>query len=118
MQEIDESRIADEIVRLERQWRSLLRERDGAIRLRASWSLDSDELRWHVPLRDVLEPDIDIEVLPSLLVVRAPSSSRRDILFMGLLPVPHGYDAVHARIRAERGYLEIVICRSAEEARR
>ncbi|MFH1144296.1 MAG: hypothetical protein V1774_07110 [Candidatus Eisenbacteria bacterium] len=107
--EID--RIEAEIRRIEHQWRSLWRAERGAHQLPARWTFSRRALRWHVVLEDVLEPDVDIEVLPHVLIVRARAEGRGDRLFMGLLPVPADFDAVRPRIRLERDTLLIVVRR-------
>jgi len=118
MRERIEEWIESEIARIERRWRPLVRELGGAQPLAASWTFRRRTLRWHVALDDVLEPDVDIEVLPSVLVVRARAQSRGEVLLVGLLPVPEGFDAVGARIRTERGCLEVVVLRRGTGGRR
>jgi len=108
-EEID--RIAVEIDRLEHQWNSLLRERHGSRRLPARWTFSRRALRWHVVLEDVLEPDIDVELLPDVLVVRARPQGHENLLLMGLLPIPPEFEAERARIRVARDYLEVVVLR-------
>jgi len=55
-------------------------------------------------LRDAIEPDVDVEVLDSVLMVRATIANE---LRHALLPIPAAFDAAHARIRFEGGVLEV-----------
>lgn len=65
---LDETTLRSEVDRVLRRYRHLLEE---ARRAPCSWVLEERTLRWHVVVGDALEPDIDVEQLPDILIVRA-----------------------------------------------
>ena len=105
------ARVEAEIERLRRRYASFLREIPGTRALDVHWTASSRALRWHVVLEeDVLEPDIDVEVLPEALVVRAWIETPEETL-LGVLPVPAEFDARHPDVRYEVDHLEILLVR-------
>ena len=100
-----------EIERLRRRYASFLREIPGTRALDAHWTASFRALRWHVVLEgEVLEPDIDVEILPEALVVRARVDTPEEML-LGVLPVPPEFDARHPEVRYEVDHLEILLVR-------
>jgi hypothetical protein len=99
--------IREEIERLRRRWGSLYREREESRTLPAHWALHGSSLHWHVVLEDVLEPDIDVEILPEALVVRARPEADPCLLLVCVLPVPGGFDFRRPRIDCTASYLDI-----------
>lgn len=69
-----------------------------------TWEADSTSLCWHVVLHEVLEPDIDIERLEEVLIVRARSDAG---LCEVLLPVPAGYRRAAPRCVYRADVLEV-----------
>ncbi|MCK4412811.1 MAG: hypothetical protein KAY32_04640 [Candidatus Eisenbacteria sp.] len=108
---IDLTRIAEEIERLERRWASLYREVPSAERAEVRWTASGRTLRWHVCLEDVVEPDIDVEILPRVLVIRARRDTHPESLLLALLPVPSDFDVEQPRLYWEFGYLEVRLSR-------
>jgi hypothetical protein len=104
------ARVEAEIEQLQRRYASYLREIPGTRALEAHWTASSRTLRWHVVLEDVLEPDIDVEILPEALVVRACVETPEETL-LGVLPVPPEFDARHPDVRYEIDHLEILLVR-------
>ena len=82
---LDEDELRSEVERLLRCHGHLVAE---ATRAPVSWVLEERTLRWHVVVGDALEPDIDIEELPELLIVRARVG--REIRH-ALVPVPRPF---------------------------
>jgi HSP20 family molecular chaperone IbpA len=64
-----------------------------------------------VPLEDVVESDIDVEITSEVLVVRASRTWPEPAVLVGILPVPHGFDPDRAVIRFTDGTLEVRIRR-------
>lgn len=114
----DQERITEEIRRLLRRFAPLLREQRNAEEAPANWTYGGAVLRWHVVLETVIEPDIDIEFLPGLLIVRARSQQDDRPVLHALLPVPSGFAADERRIRCEEGYLEVSLYRTRKRDRR
>jgi hypothetical protein len=77
----------------------------------AAWTATRSRLRWQVEIEDVLEPDLDIEILREVLVVRALCGTKSQSLAVALLPVPEVFDASRPVIRVRGGLLEIRLCR-------
>jgi hypothetical protein len=106
-----ETLLEGEIARLRRRFAPLLRELSTAVEAPARWTYGEAVLRWHVVLESVLEPDVDIEFLPGLLLVRAKPQPGDRPLLQALLPIPSGFVVDEAHIRAEPGYLEVCLRR-------
>ena len=104
--------LKETIERLRRRHAAILREFEGAREPTAEWTFAGGSLRWHVALEQVLEPDIDVEIASELVIVRARSEAEKDCLLVVVLPVPVDFDVRHARIRFDRGYLEIQVARA------
>ncbi|MHC4137796.1 MAG: hypothetical protein ACYTDU_08445 [Planctomycetota bacterium] len=68
------------------------------------WELAERTLCWHVVLRGVVEPDIDVEVRGDALVVRAAFG---DAFLQAVLPVPRPYDTRRATVRFQASVLEV-----------
>jgi hypothetical protein len=99
-----------EIERLRRRYALVLRELPAMRELHARWAFAREALCWIVPLEEedeILEPDIDVEITPDLLVVRARPQSNEHLTLISLLPVPPGFDIEHPSIRYEDGVLEV-----------
>ena len=102
-------RIHEEMERLRRRYAPVIRTLPDSRELPAHWTLGDQWLRWHVVLEDVLEPDIDIEIEPHCLILRAQHFGT---ILVSVLPVPEGFDANGSRIRCETGYLEVRVRRT------
>jgi hypothetical protein len=103
--------IEREIERLRRRYAALSRERPDEREVVSRWAAEAAGLCWFVPLEDVVESDIDVEILSEVLVVRAERSWPEPAVLVGILPVPHGFDAEHAIIRFHEETLEVRIRR-------
>lgn len=68
------------------------------------WELAERTLCWHVVLRGVVEPDIDVEMRGDALVVRAAFG---DSFLQAVLPVPRPYDPRQATVRFRASVLEV-----------
>jgi hypothetical protein len=103
--------IGREIARLRRRYAALMRETPDAQEVIARWAAEAAGLRWFVPLEDVVEADIDVEIAREVLIVRANRTWPEPADLVGILPVPHGFDPEHAVIRFAEETLEIRIRR-------
>jgi hypothetical protein len=74
------------------------------------WELAERTLCWHVVLRDVVEPDIDVEVRGDALVVRAALG---DTFLQAVLAVPRPFDTRCATVRFHASVLEVRVGREA-----
>ena len=94
--------IAAEIERVRRRYLSLL---ESAHEAPCTWELHGDVICWYVVLRDALEPDIDLELLEDVIIVRAAEDD--EAMRQCVLPIPpsHCPDARSFRLRA--GTLEV-----------
>lgn len=100
-----------EIEQLRRELAGLLREPEVERELPAHWVVHEQQLDWHVFIaEEILEPDIDVEILPGGLVVRA-RLPRQERLLVGVLPVPSGYDVQHPLVRYQIGSLHVRVLR-------
>lgn len=104
-------KIEREIMRLRRRHAAVLREARDVREVVVRWAAEAAGLCWFVPLEDVVEPDIDVEITREVLVVRANRSWPEPAVLVGVLPVPNGYDAEHPVIRFSEETLEIRIRR-------
>ena len=106
---VDEwERLRQEIRRLEQEHTAARREVEPSRSAPAQWIFAEGTLCWFVVLEDVLEPDIDVEVRPEILVVRGRASSDDELVSI-VLPVPRGFDPGRARFRFRSSTLEIRI---------
>jgi hypothetical protein len=103
--------IEREIARLRRRHAALTRESPDALEVVARWAAEVNGLCWFVPLEDVVESDVDVEITSEVLVVRASRTWPEPAVLVGVLPVPQGYDAEHAVIRFTEETLEVRIRR-------
>ena len=103
--------LAREIERLRRLHLAALEEAAAVLEAPCAWEMAEEVLCWHVVLRDVLEPDLDIEVLEDALVVRAAVEGSMGMLRRAVLPVPRPFDPRRPAIRFEAGVLEVRILR-------
>lgn len=103
--------IEREIARLRRRYAALMRERPDAREVVSRWAAEVAGLCWFVPLEDVVESDIDVEITSEVLIVRANKTWPESAVLMGILPVPRGFDAEHAVIRFIEETLEVRIRR-------
>jgi hypothetical protein len=113
---IDE--IEREITRLRRRYAAFMRERPDAREVVARWAAESAGLCWFVPLEDVVEADIDVEITREVLIVRANRTWPDPAVLMGILPVPGGFDPEHPAIRFTEETLEVRIRRVRRGAAR
>ena len=110
--------IEREIARLRRRYAALMRERPDAREVIARWAAEAAGLCWFVPLEDVVESDIDVEITSEVLIVRANRTWPEPAVLVGLLPVPQGFDAEPAIIRFTEETLEVRIRRVRREVTR
>jgi hypothetical protein len=103
--------IEQEIEQLRRRHAAVLRDLPDAQEVSARWAAEVTGLCWFVPLEDVVEADIDVEITSEVLIVRAQRSSPEPVVLVGLLLVPHGYDPEPAVIRFTGETLEVRIQR-------
>jgi hypothetical protein len=103
--------LSEEIERLRRRYAPLLHEAPEAQEAPARWTYVGRTLHWHVVVEEAAEPDIDVEILPELLVIRARIEAAGHRLLQAILPVPEGFRAEDAHIRCEYGYVEICLSR-------
>ncbi len=103
--------IEAEIARLRRRHAALLREAPDAREVIARWAAEAAGLCWFVPLEDVVESDIDVEITTEVLVVRADRTWPEPARLVVLLPVPRGFDPEHVVIRFTEETLEVRIRR-------
>ncbi|MHC4551099.1 MAG: hypothetical protein ACYTEZ_20300 [Planctomycetota bacterium] len=99
--------VAREMERLRRRHLHLLEEAARWLEAPCVWELEEEALHWHVVLRDVFEPDIDVEFVPEAIVVRGVVGMRAGVVRQALLPVPTPFDPRRASIRFRAGVLEI-----------
>lgn len=81
---------------------------EAARRPPSVWDLADRALCWHVVLRGVDEPDIDVEVLADALVVRAVHGGA---LLQAVLPAPTPFDPRRATIRFQASVLYVRLAR-------
>jgi hypothetical protein len=110
--------IEREIARLRRRYAALMRERPDAREVVARWAAEAAGLCWFVPLEDVVEADIDVEITSEVLVVRANRTWPKPAVLVGILPVPHGFDPEHPVIQFTEQTLEVRIRRVRRGAAR
>lgn len=110
--------IEREIERLRRRYAVFLRETPGLRAVMARWAAEATGLCWFVPLEDVAEPDIDVEITSEVLIVRADRVGAEPVLLLGILPVPRGFDLQHPVIRFSEETLEIHVRRFRDKAER
>jgi hypothetical protein len=103
--------IEGEITRLRRRYAALMREWPDSREAVARWAVDVTGLCWFVPLEDVVESDIDVEILSEVLVVRASRAWPEPAVLVGILPVPPGFDPTHVVILFRDETLEVRIQR-------
>jgi len=90
-----------EIDRIRRRHRSLL---ESVREAPAVWELHGHALRWFVILRDVAEPDIDLEILEDVIIVRAVVGKT---VHQSVLPIPAACRADRPSIRFRAETLEV-----------
>ena len=103
--------IEREIEGLRRRYAAFMREAPEAREVIARWAAEAAGLCWFVPLEDVVESDIDVEITREILIVRANRTWPEPATLVGLLPVPHGFDPEHPVIRFTEETLEVRIRR-------
>jgi hypothetical protein len=100
-----------EIERLRRRYDGIRRDAWGAHEVASRWAAQAAGLCWFVPLADVVEADIDVEIAGEVLVVRANRTWPDPVVLVGILPVPRGFDLEHPVIRFTEQTLEIRVRR-------
>ena len=101
-----------EIRRIELELRGIQEDTARAEPLPARWSYRHRALCWHVVFaREVLEPDIDIELTSRALIVRGRPLRHASRVLIAILPVPRFFDCNNPEIRFEAGFLEITLPR-------
>lgn len=103
------ARLESEIERLQRRYSATLRESPDARPVTARWVAETSGLCWFVPLEDVVEADIDVEIMGEVLVVRAGRSWPAPAFLLGILPVPYRFDPADVVIRFADQALQIRI---------
>jgi hypothetical protein len=103
--------IEQEIERLRRRYATALREWPNAREASARWAVEVTGLRWFVPLEDVVEADIDVEILNEVLIVRASRAWPEPAVLVSILPVPSGFDSEPVSILFSEETLEVRIRR-------
>jgi hypothetical protein len=101
MMRIRREAVATEIDRLRRLY--LLRlgiEEEPPI----TWEVRESTLCWYVVLRDALEPDVDVEILEDVAIVRAAVDAT---VLEGVLPIPVSLRPDLGSIRFREGVLEV-----------
>lgn len=93
--------VAAEIERLRRRYLPLL---DIEEELPATWEVRESALLWYVVLRDAAEPDVDLELLEDVAIVRAVVDSA---LLQGVLPIPGSHRPDVGSIHFREGVLEM-----------
>lgn len=106
---IDE--IEREITRLRRRYAALMREGATEREVATRWAVEVSGLCWFVPLEDVVESDIDVEISGDVLVVRATQSWPETAVLVCILPVPEGFDRESPLIRFTEETLEVRVRR-------
>ena len=101
--------IEREIERLRRRYATLMREAPDTREVIARWAAEAAGLCWFVPLEDVVESDIDVEITSEVLIVRANRTWPEPAVLVSILPVPHGFDTGHPVIRFAEETLEVRI---------
>ena len=103
--------IEKEITLLRRRHAAFLREAPDVREVVVRWAAEAAGLCWFVPLEDVVEPDIDVEIAGEVFIVRAHRAWPEPAELVGILPVPRGYDPEHPVIRFIEETLEVRIRR-------
>ena len=108
----ERARIENEVLRLRRAHQFLLDEMVGCCEAATLWEIVDETLQWRVFLGDVLEPDVDVEVLHDVLVVRAAHDVAGPPSRHAVLPVPAPFSVCHRSVYFVAGVLEIRIERA------
>ncbi len=103
--------IESEIARLRRRYATFLRETPDAQEVAVRWAAEATGLCWFVPLEDVVEADIDVEITSEVFVIRANRVWPEPALLVAILPVPRGFDPEPAVIRFTEETLEVRVRR-------
>lgn len=111
--------LEEEIERIRRLHRALLKETPEAQEAPSLWTYEEGAFCWRVILRNTLEPDIAVEIQDDLVVVWARRETDGQQLLVGVLPVPAEFDPTRATVRFEAETLVVSVRQSAAgEARR
>lgn len=103
---MDRDELAREIARLRRRHHHRVA---GCPEAPSLWDVVGRALMWRVFLADVAEPDLDVEVLAEVIVVRGAWEREEQPRRQALLPLPAGYARQTPRIRFAAGVLEVRI---------
>jgi len=101
--------VAREIERLRRRHHYLLAETHESLEAPCRWELVGHALLWRVFLDDVLEPDLDVEILAEVIVVRGTLDLGERPARHALLPIPAPFASQQPTLRFLSGVLEIRI---------
>jgi len=101
---IEVAALAREVERVRRLYAWLLSEVPGTREAQAVWELSGRTICWHVVLRDIDEPDIDVEMLPDAVVVRAGAEQG---MRLAVLPLPAPFRPRRPVVRFAMGVLEV-----------
>jgi len=93
--------IAAEIERLHRHYLAMLGIDEEPP---TTYELRESTLSWYVVLRDAVEPDVDIEILEDVVIVRAAVGGT---VFQGVLPIPVPLRPDLDAVRFREGVLEV-----------
>ena len=103
--------IEREIERLRRRYAAFMREAPDAREVIARWAAEAAGLCWFVPLEDVVEPDIDVEITREVLIVRANRTWPEPASWWASSRCRDGFDPEHPVIRFTEETLEVRIRR-------
>ena len=101
---MDRDELGREIETLRRRHRHLVA---GCPEAPSLWDVAERALLWRVFLADVAEPDLDVEVLAEVIVVRGAHEMEREPGRQALLPLPAAFARQRPRMRFVSGVLEI-----------
>ena len=100
--------LARQIEEIEKRLSNLFRDAQPDEVLPVRWSFCAGVLCWHVQLvEEVLEPDIDVEITPVALIIRARPAREPSKVLLGVLPVPGIFNRHNPEIQFKSDFLEI-----------
>lgn len=93
--------VAIEIDRVRRRYLRILEVREEPP---ITWTVNGDALSWYVVLHDALEPDVDLEILEDVAIVRAVVGTT---VFVGVLAIPAALRPDLGTTRFREGVLDV-----------